>query len=116
MADVLYKVDTRFASFGMLVRDGVVVDVATVAYWAKSKPVEAVLDWIEKEGGTAKIVSEGPSTPREEFVEAYVSCMPSTPPEKAAQVFELLMDEKTEVRRRLSQAIKAVHEPESKKP
>lgn len=100
----------------MLVRDGIVVDVATVAYWAKSKPIETVIAWVEQRGGTWKIVSEAPTTPREEFVEAYTSCMPSTPPEKAAQVFDLLMDEKTEVRRRLSQAIKAVREEDEKKP
>lgn len=99
----------------MLVRDGVVVDVATVAYWAKSKAVESVLAWVEQQGGTWKIVSEAPTTPREEFVEAYTSCMPSTPPAKAAEVFDLLMDEKTEVRRRLSQAIKAMRESDEGK-
>lgn len=112
--DTLYQVDVGFTKFGMLVRDGRVVDVATVAYWAKSKPVEAVLDWAFQHNGTWKIVSEGPSLPRDEFVDAFVSCSPSTPPEKANQIYDALVSEKPEVRRRLSQAIKAVRAANSK--
>lgn len=111
MAEVLYRVDVGFACFGMLVRDGIVVDVATIAYWAKSKPVEHVLAWAERRGGTWQIVSEGPTTAREEFVEAYTSCMPSTPPKTAAKVFDTLVGDPS-VRRRLSQAIRAVRAEE----
>jgi hypothetical protein len=108
MADVLYKVELPHDRFGMLVRDGIVVSVATSMYWAKSKAVDEVLAWVEKQKGTWRIVSEGPTTPREEFVEAYVSCSPSTRPEKAREVYDALQDEGTGVRRRLSQVLKAV--------
>jgi hypothetical protein len=108
MAEVLYRVELPHVNFGMLVRDGVVVDVAAAAYWAKTKTISEVLAWVEKQGGQWHVVSEGQDTPREEFVDAYVSCMPSTPPAKAAEIFDMLRDEKTDIRRRLSEAIKAV--------
>jgi len=57
----LYQVDVPLKTretFGVIVVDGFVSQAAPIAKWAIGLPINRVLNWFEKKGGTFEIIEK----------------------------------------------------------
>jgi hypothetical protein len=52
MSEALIQVDTGYACFCLVVRDGVVVEAAPIAKWVMGKSVEYVVSYFRRKGAS----------------------------------------------------------------
>ena len=54
----LVSITTHYASFGLVVRDGVVVEAAPIARWTVGRNARAVVGWWLRRGATIVVMEE----------------------------------------------------------
>ena len=60
--DQFYVVDVPHAFFGVVVRDGRVVDAAPIGKWLVGRNVQAIADYARRKGGRSALLSEAIAT------------------------------------------------------
>ena len=62
MGDILIRITVSYGCFGVVFRNGIVVDAAPIAKWMLGKSVETVIHWVSKTGGYAEQVTSNEET------------------------------------------------------
>lgn len=55
-----YRIVLRYACYAIEIRDGAIVDAAPIAKWAIGKKLNWFKGWVEKKGGTVKLLHPKP--------------------------------------------------------
>jgi len=54
MKRLLYYISLSYATFGLIVEKGIVIEAAPIAKWTLDKPIDEVIRYFTKKGGTIK--------------------------------------------------------------
>jgi hypothetical protein len=52
----LYRVTLSYACYGVVVRDGQIIEAAPIARWSVGKPLAQFAAWVRKKGGKLEVV------------------------------------------------------------